>query len=127
MTRPRALPIDKIVGENIQKRRVALGMTQQDLADEINVTYQQIHKYETGKNRIACSRLYMIAMALKWHDNSGHALINPLFARAPRFNIKPQTPLVTFTEACSQVRNNKVLLALNTLMTRMVEGYHDRS
>jgi transcriptional regulator with XRE-family HTH domain len=41
-----------------------LGLTQQQMADLIGVTYQQAHKYEKGINRIAASRLFTIAHAL---------------------------------------------------------------
>ena len=41
-----------------------LGLTQQQMADLIGVTYQQAHKYERGINRIAGGRLYTIAQAL---------------------------------------------------------------
>lgn len=41
-----------------------LGLTQQQLADLIGVTYQQAHKYERGMNRVSAGRLYQIAQAL---------------------------------------------------------------
>ena len=41
-----------------------LGLTQQELAELIGVTYQQAHKYEKGINRIASGRLFTIAQAL---------------------------------------------------------------
>jgi transcriptional regulator with XRE-family HTH domain len=41
-----------------------LGITQQQMAELIGVTYQQAHKYEMGLNRIAVGRLYAIAQAL---------------------------------------------------------------
>jgi transcriptional regulator with XRE-family HTH domain len=41
-----------------------LGLTQQQTADLIGVTYQQAHKYEKGINRVAAGRLYSIARAL---------------------------------------------------------------
>jgi transcriptional regulator with XRE-family HTH domain len=40
------------------------GFTQQQMADLIGVTYQQAHKYESGLNRIAAGRLYIIAQVL---------------------------------------------------------------
>jgi transcriptional regulator with XRE-family HTH domain len=40
------------------------GLTQQQMAELIDVTYQQAHKYEKGINRIASGRLYCIAQAL---------------------------------------------------------------
>jgi transcriptional regulator with XRE-family HTH domain len=41
-----------------------LGLTQQQMAELIGVTYQQAHKYEKGMNRVAAGRLYKIAQAL---------------------------------------------------------------
>lgn len=41
-----------------------LGLTQQQMAELIGVTYQQAHKYEKGINRVAGGRLYQIAQAL---------------------------------------------------------------
>jgi transcriptional regulator with XRE-family HTH domain len=42
-----------------------LGLSQQQLADLIGVTYQQAHKYERGVNRISAGRLFEIAQALQ--------------------------------------------------------------
>lgn len=41
-----------------------LGLSQQQMADMIGVTYQQAHKYERGINRISAGRLYEIAQVL---------------------------------------------------------------
>src|SRR5215218_10200903 len=62
--RPRAQDIDRYVGARMRERRIMLGLTQQQLADLIGVTYQQAHKYEKGINRIAAGRLFTIAQAL---------------------------------------------------------------
>lgn len=56
---------DKYVGARIRERRIMMGLSQQDIADLIGVTYQQAHKYERGINRISASRLYDIAGVLK--------------------------------------------------------------
>ena len=48
----------------MRERRIMLGLTQQQMAELIGVTYQQAHKYEKGINRIASGRLYNIAQAL---------------------------------------------------------------
>lgn len=63
-TKSRAQEVDRYVGARIRERRIMLGLTQQQLADMIGVTYQQAHKYERGINRIAAGRLYDIAQAL---------------------------------------------------------------
>ncbi len=62
--RPRAQDLDRHIGERIRQRRVMLGLSQQQMADIIGVTYQQAHKYEKGINRIAGGRLYQVAQAL---------------------------------------------------------------
>ena len=62
--RARAEEIDRHVGSRIRARRVALGLSQQEMADLIGVTYQQAHKYERGINRLASGRLWLIADAL---------------------------------------------------------------
>jgi transcriptional regulator with XRE-family HTH domain len=59
-----AQDVDRHVARRIRERRLALGLTQQQLAELIGVTYQQAHKYENGANRIAIGRLYLIARAL---------------------------------------------------------------
>ena len=45
-------------------RRIQLGMTQQRFAEAIGMTYQQVSKYEAGRNRVAAGILYRIAQAL---------------------------------------------------------------
>jgi len=59
-----AQDIDRYVGARMRERRIMLGLTQQQTAELIGVTYQQAHKYEKGINRIAAGRLYTIAHAL---------------------------------------------------------------
>ena len=56
--------IDRHVGARLRERRCMLGLSQQEMAALIGVTYQQAHKYEKGINRIAAGRLSTIAQAL---------------------------------------------------------------
>ena len=62
--RARAEDVDRHVGARVRQRRVMLGLTQQQMADLIGVTYQQAHKYEKGINRVAAGRLYQMARVL---------------------------------------------------------------
>src|SRR5690242_21960643 len=55
---------DRYVGARIRERRIMLGLTQQQLADLIGVTYQQAHKYERGINRVSAGRLFEVAQVL---------------------------------------------------------------
>lgn len=56
--------VDAHVGTRIRHRRWLIGMTQQQLADQVGIKFQQIQKYETGANRVSASRLWEIARAL---------------------------------------------------------------
>lgn len=59
-----AAHIDQYVGERIRRRRTMLGFTQEQLGAALQISYQQIQKYETGSNRISAGRLYQIANRL---------------------------------------------------------------
>jgi transcriptional regulator with XRE-family HTH domain len=61
----RGSDVDRFVGGRIRERRVMLGLSQQQMANLIGVTYQQAHKYERGINRISAGRLYEIARVLR--------------------------------------------------------------
>lgn len=56
--------IDAHVGERIRLRRTELGLTQEQLAEALDVSYQQIQKYETGANRVSAGRMLEIARKL---------------------------------------------------------------
>lgn len=60
----RAAKADRYVGARIRERRIMLGLSQQQMADMIGVTYQQAHKYEHGINRISAGRLYEASQVL---------------------------------------------------------------
>ena len=49
--------IDMHVGKRARLRRTLLGMSQEQLRTELNITFQQVQKYERGANRISASRL----------------------------------------------------------------------
>ena len=57
-------PVDVHVGKRIRHRRWMSGTTQQQLAEQVGIKFQQIQKYETGMNRVSASRLWDIAKVL---------------------------------------------------------------
>src|SRR5437867_2548973 len=59
----RADSIDAVVGHNICILRMTRDMSQQELADKIGVSFQQLQKYEKGANRISAGRLWRLANA----------------------------------------------------------------
>ena len=57
-------PIDVHVGSRIRLRRTLLAVSQVGLAEALGLTFQQVQKYETGKNRVSSSRLFDLARNL---------------------------------------------------------------
>jgi len=57
-------PIDKHVGARVRGRRMGMRLSQTKLGETVDVTFQQIQKYENGTNRIGASNLYKISKAL---------------------------------------------------------------
>ena len=56
---------NKHLGNKLKLRRLALGLTQTKVAKAINVTFQQIQKYEKGTNGVSSSRLMQLSQFLK--------------------------------------------------------------
>jgi len=81
-------PTDQHVGARVRMRRKELAMSQEQLAEALGITYQQVQKCEKGANRIGASRLQQISQifqvpvafffeglpTLAPHDSSGSAL-----------------------------------------------------
>ena len=52
------------IGEKVRKRRQEVGISQERLAEILNVSYQQVQRYENGTNRLNVENLQLIARAL---------------------------------------------------------------
>jgi transcriptional regulator with XRE-family HTH domain len=65
MARKTPNPIDKHVGARVRMRRMMLSMSQEKLGDALDLTFQQVQKYEKGTNRIGASRLQQISNILQ--------------------------------------------------------------
>lgn len=57
-------PVDIHVGRRMRERRMLLGLSQTELGKRLDVTFQQIQKYEKGSNRLSASMLWRAADAL---------------------------------------------------------------
>ena len=57
-------PIDVHVGSRVRLRRTLLGLSQGKLAEALGLAFQQVQKYERGKNRIGSSRLFQLSEIL---------------------------------------------------------------
>lgn len=57
-------PVDVHVGRKLKQVRTMRRLSQTDVAKELDLSFQQIQKYEIGSNRIAASRLYELSRIL---------------------------------------------------------------
>ncbi len=111
--------IDDHVGARIRERRIMLGLTQQQLAEMIGVTYQQAHKYERGINRVSAGRLYEIARVLNadityFYDGLDEA--------APRPAPPHQRMLLEIARNFSEIQNERHQEAVSQL-ARALAGH----
>ena len=61
--------IDLKIGRNIKLKRIKAGKSLQDLADVLNVSFQQIQKYERGQNKISSGNLFLLSEFLETNIN----------------------------------------------------------
>ncbi len=57
-------PVDLYVGQKLKARRNLIGITQEVLAEATGITFQQVQKYEKGRNRLSASRLFQFSRVL---------------------------------------------------------------
>jgi len=95
-------PVDVHVGKRIRLRRTILHITQQQMADMLGLTFQQVQKYEKGMNRVGASRLWDISKVLEvpmgffFEDMDNHvALKSPMMLNSKldkSFNLEENHP-----------------------------------
>lgn len=56
--------LDSFIGARLRELRIACGVSQTKLAKQLDITFQQVQKYESGTNRISASRLFEASFIL---------------------------------------------------------------
>ena len=113
--------IDQLVSRNIRIQRLAKGMSQNELAEKLGITFQQVQKYEKGVNRVGCGRLFQIARILGVHvtdffDGSGAG--KPTAERKVRELIsEPQAFLLA--EAFSEISDRRLRRSVVELVKKI--------
>ena len=107
-----SLELNQHLGKQLRARRSSLGLTQTQVARAINVTFQQIQKYEKGTNGVSSSRLLQLANFLK-------VPVKYFFEEFKDFqNLDSQTKsdnsLETLVAKLSEVEKEKLLNILNS-------------
>jgi transcriptional regulator with XRE-family HTH domain len=96
-------PIDLHVGSRIRSRRQLCGMSQESLGQVLNLTFQQVQKYECGTNRVGASRLFEISRILDvpvsyfFDDMTDDVARSPISGPRGRMQIVQEQTLVTLS------------------------------
>ena len=94
---------NKHLGSKLKLRRLALGLTQTKVAKAINVTFQQIQKYEKGTNGVSSIRLLQLSNYLKvpinyFFEDYSEYLINIDRSKESHMNINYNFLVKLFSE-----------------------------
>jgi transcriptional regulator with XRE-family HTH domain len=104
------------LGKKLRMRRLSLGLTQTKVAQAINVTFQQIQKYEKGTNGVSSNRLMQLSQFLKvpiiyfFEDFKDFKDIN--ISQEPNDDLNYSFLSRTFT-SLSRIQKEKILQILN--------------
>ena len=104
------------LGKKLRMRRLSLGLTQTKVAQAINVTFQQIQKYEKGTNGVSSNRLMQLSQFLKvpiiyfFEDFKDFKDIN--IGQEPNDDLNYSFLSRTFT-SLSRIQKEKILQILN--------------
>lgn len=117
-----ASEVDRLVGDRIRRRRILMGLTQDQLGEALGISYQQIQKYETGANRVSAGRLYLIAEKL---DVSPGWFFDPVKSDASSsdFNdIGSSRQLMDFVRSFSKIEDERIKAILVSLVRAMADS-----
>ena len=111
---------NKHLGEMLKKRRLALGLTQTKVAKAINVTFQQIQKYEKGINGVSSVRLLQLSNYLKvpinyFFDNYNGYLTNTDKTSGDYMSVNYNFLVNIYSELTNEQKSKFKKLAINEI------------
>jgi transcriptional regulator with XRE-family HTH domain len=118
---------NKHLGVKLKLRRLALGLTQTKVANAINVTFQQIQKYEKGTNGVSSIRLLQLSNYLKvpinyFFEDFSEYLINLERSNESHMNVNYNFLAKIYLELTDdqKIKFNKNLNLVNTGLTKAI-------
>ena len=108
--------VDDHVGERIRERRTMMGLTQENLANALQISYQQVQKYETGANRVSAGRLYEMAMRLEIDVSYFFEGLEPTSQREPMEHGGKNRSTIELVRNFSKIGDSSVRSAVSGLI-----------
>ncbi len=115
----RADHIDQLVSRRLKMRRMMLGLSQQDLGNAVDVSIQQVQKYEKATNRISSGKLHAFSKVLKvpinyffeQGDDSSNTAYNMFAENGADYdpndgNVVTEREVITLIKAFSDIKNS---------------------
>lgn len=125
-------PIDIEVGRRIRARRLSTGLSQSSLAKGLDLTFQQVQKYEKGVNRVGAGRLQRIAHILDvpvtfFFDGQLRQGAKTSIETVSGFEFLSNARALRLMKSFSRIQNSKIQDALATLSELLAEECKKRS
>ena len=115
------------LGNKLKLRRLALGLTQTKVAKAINVTFQQIQKYEKGTNGVSSIRLLQLSNYLKvtvtyFFEDFSEYLINIEKSKEGHMNLNYNFLAKVYSELTNEqkIKFNKILQSANAVIQKVI-------
>ena len=114
---------NKHLGNKLKLRRLALGLTQTKVAKAINVTFQQIQKYEKGTNGVSSIRLLQLSNYLKvpinyFYEDFSEYLLNIERSKEGHMSVNYNFLVKLFSELTQDQKNKlfkNIQYSINTI------------
>jgi len=118
---------DIYIGKRLRMLRLSKGLSQTDIANQLGITFQQIQKYENGKNRIGAGRLQEMANLLGvsaayfFKDGPRVKNINP--AEASATDLLSKKDSLALTQAFNKIRDRAIRRYVVDLIEQLAHSY----
>jgi transcriptional regulator with XRE-family HTH domain len=109
----------------IRERRIMVGLTQQQLAGLLGVTYQQTHKYEKGVNRVSAGRLFEIAQILEVPVGAFYEGLPPVQDDVPSFGFEREKMMLELARNFAGITNEQHQEAVSRLARALAGSGQD--
>ncbi|MCP5369488.1 MAG: helix-turn-helix transcriptional regulator [Rickettsiaceae bacterium] len=129
----RADNIDKLVSRKLKMRRIMLGLSQEEVGQAIDVSIQQIQKYEKAKNRIASGKLFTLSKFLQVpinyffdHSNDNNEIIKTVFAEESEEytvndeEVVSEKEIINLIKFFSEIKNHQTRKKIVELIKSMI-------
>lgn len=117
-----ASEVDQLVGDRIRRRRILMGLTQDQLGETLGISYQQVQKYETGANRVSAGRLYLIARRLGVAPGWFFDPVKSDATTSDFSDIGSSRLLMDFVRSFSRIEDERVKSLLVSLVRAMADS-----